>query len=298
MMKKNNNIKYSISELAMLSGIKPHTIRIWEQRYGLLKPSRTDTKIRYYTDEDLKQLMNVSLLNRNGVKISKIACLCKDGLKDKVNEIETTCCTNQIIVDQLTKCMIAFDEQAFEKLINSAILKHGFKIVMLEIIYPFLEKIGLLWVTGNINPAQEHFISNLIRQKIIVAIDGHVCHFTSKSKKVMMFLPQHELHELSLLFFAYHLKTQNHHLIYLGSNIPNADVQPVIDVYEPDYVFTVLTSALHLKTTSELFVNLAKKNTTIKFEIAGVQAFHLSKSNAKNIHCFKSLNEVMNFKAE
>jgi DNA-binding transcriptional MerR regulator len=292
---KVNTIKYSISELSRLSGIKPHTIRVWEQRYGLLKPKRTDTKIRFYTDDDLKQLMNISLLNRNGVKISKIACLCKNGLKDKVNEIETTCCTHQIIVDQLAKSMVSFDEQGFEKIINSAILKHGFKEVMLEIIYPFLEKIGLLWMTGNINPAQEHFISNLIRQKIIVAIDGQVCEYTAKSKKILMYLPQHELHELSLLFFAYHLKIHHHRIIYLGANVPHVDIQPVIDVYEPDYILTVLTSSLHIKNSCQHISTIAKNNLGIKIKVAGVQSFHLAKSPLKNIQCFKSLKEVMCF---
>jgi DNA-binding transcriptional MerR regulator len=294
-MKKSSNIKYSISELSRLSGIKSHTIRVWEQRYGLLNPNRTDTKIRYYTDEDLKQLMNVSLLNRSGIKISKIACLCKDGLKNKVTEIETNSCTHQITVDQLAKCMVSYDEVGFEKIINSAILKHGFKTVMLEILYPFLEKIGLLWMTGNINPAQERFVSNIIRQKIIVAIDGQTITHSSSSKKILLFLPQHEWHELSLLFFCYNLKLHNQHIIYLGANIPNADLQPILDVYEPDFVFTVLTSSLYIKNSIQLINSLAKNNATIKFKVAGFQAFHLAKSNLKNLYCFKSLIDVLAF---
>ena len=184
-----SQIKYSISDIAKLSGVKAHTIRIWEQRYGIVKPKRSNTKIRYYTDEDVKHLMNVSVLNRNGIKISKIAELCATEIQNKVCNLENVCCTHQMTMDQLIKCMVAFDEMLFEKILNAAIIQHGFKTVMLDIVYPFLEKIGILWMTGSVTPAQEHFIANLIRQKIIVAIDGQVVTQNSSTKKMVMLLP-------------------------------------------------------------------------------------------------------------
>ena len=295
-MKPETSIQYSISELATLSGIKPHTIRIWEQRYGLLQPKRTETGIRYYCDEDLKQLMNISLLNRKGIKISKIATMCSNDMCAQVNTIETQECSHEIIIDQLVKSMVSFDEGAFEKTINTAILKFGFKDVMVGIIYPFLEKVGLFWLTGNINPAQEHFISNLIRQKIIVAIDGLVTNYDQNTKRVILFLPQHELHELSLLFYCYHLKSLSHHIIYLGANLPNADLQKVIDVYHPDYVMTILTSSLYIKNSVKLLEQTAKDNPYLLVKVAGTQAFHLNKSTLKNLQCFTSLNETLRFK--
>ena len=113
------NIKYSITDLSRLSGIKQHTIRIWEQRYGILKPERTDTKIRFYSDKELKQIINISLLNKNGLKISKIALLSDAELLEKVNELENTHYNHEIVVDQLTKSMIEFDEIGFEKIVNT-----------------------------------------------------------------------------------------------------------------------------------------------------------------------------------
>ncbi|MCX8478907.1 MAG: MerR family transcriptional regulator [Chitinophagales bacterium] len=288
-------VNYAISELSQLSGIKPHTIRMWEQRYGILKPKRTETKIRTYSDHDLRFLMNIALLNRQGYKISKIAELGNEEINKIVNQIEQADPSFEILVDQLTKSMISFDEIAFEKTINTSILRNGFKDTMLQVIYPFLEKIGLLWVTGHINPAQEHFVANLVRQKIIVAIDGQNLQWGPGSKKILLFLPAHELHELSLLFFTYNLKTQNHHTIYLGANLPNADLQPVIDVYQPDYVFTVLTSTLYIKNSVNLLQTTAKNNPKINFKIAGMQAHHAAKGAPKNLTTFQSLPDVLKF---
>ena len=262
----SSQIKYSISDIAKLSGVKAHTIRIWEQRYGIVKPKRSETKIRYYTDEDVKHLMNVSVLNRNGIKISKIAELCTTEIQNKVCNLENVCCTHQMTMDQLIKCMVSFDEMLFEKILNAAIIQHGFKTVMLEIIYPFLERIGILWLTGSITPAQEHFITNLVRQKIIVAIDGQVVAQNSSTKRIVMLLPQKEMHE------------------------------PVIDVYQPDYIFSVLTSSMNMKQTIQAFTITAKNNKDLKLMFAGSQAFQLSKTKLSNVYCFSSLNEVIKFR--
>ena len=290
-----SSIKYSISDLSKLSGIKQHTIRIWEQRYDILKPERTDTKIRFYSDKELKQIMNIALLNKKGLKISKIAELSDKELLSKVNEVEKSEYNQDIVIDQLTKSMISFDELSFEKIINKAILNFGFKSVMLEVIYPFLEKIGLLWQTGHINPAQEHFISNLIRQKIIVAIDGQVIKHKPESKKVMMFLPQNELHEIAILFYSYVLKLNHHHVIYLGANLPNIHVQEVIKVYEPDFVFTVLTSSLNFKNTNHLFWHSAVNNPSIQFMIGGSQACNIDVDGLTNVKKLLSLQEELDF---
>ena len=192
--------------------------------------------------------------------------------------------------------MVSFDEMLFEKILNAAIIQHGFKTVMLEIIYPFLERIGILWLTGSITPAQEHFITNLVRQKIIVAIDGQVVAQNSSTKRIVMLLPQKEMHELSLLFFAYLFKSLNNQIIYLGVNVPFADIQPVIDVYQPDYIFSVLTSSMNMKQTIQAFTITAKNNKDLKLMFAGSQAFQLSKTKLSNVYCFSSLNEVIKFR--
>ena len=163
---------YSIKDLEKLCGIKAHTIRIWEQRYGLIKPKRTKTNIRYYMDADLKLLLNIALLNRNGTKISKIASMSEMEIAEKVATISEIDFEGGAQLDALTLSMIEMDEVKFDRILTTNIRQLGFEKTMLEVIYPFLDKLSLLWLTGSINPAQENFISNLIRQKIIVAIDN------------------------------------------------------------------------------------------------------------------------------
>lgn len=155
---------YSIKDLEQLSGIKAHTLRIWEQRYNLLSPKRTETNIRYYDDEDLKLILNVALLNDNGFKISKIVSMDRPEMRDEVMHLTERSLTHDDQIHALTISMIEMDEERFDKILSINILKLGFEQTMMNIIYPFMSKIGVLWQTGAINPAQEHFISNLVRQ--------------------------------------------------------------------------------------------------------------------------------------
>jgi DNA-binding transcriptional MerR regulator len=152
---------YSIKDLEQLSGIKAHTLRIWEQRYNLLCPKRTDTNIRYYDDQDLKLILNVALLNDNGFKISKIASMEPSEMREEVMKLTERTLTHDDQIHALTISMIEMDEDRFDKILSTNILKLGFEQTMMNIIYPFMSKIGVLWQTGAINPAQEHFISNL-----------------------------------------------------------------------------------------------------------------------------------------
>ena len=163
---------YSIKDLEKLSGIKAHTLRIWEKRYNLVEPKRTETNIRYYDDEDLKKVLNVALLNRNGLKISHIAGLKTEEINSKISDLSKGNQDSESVIDNLVISMIELDEKKFEKILSRTIMQAGFEETILYTIYPFFQKIGLLWQTGAINPAQEHFISNLVRQKLIVAIDG------------------------------------------------------------------------------------------------------------------------------
>ena len=191
---------YSIRDLEQLSGIKAHTLRIWEQRYTILSPDRTDTNIRTYGDEDLKRVLNISLLKDHGYKISEIAKFSTDELNREIIKISDRQLSYPDQIQALTIAMLDLNEDRFEKIISTNILQSGFESTMINIIYPFLSRIGTLWVTGSIGPAQEHFITNLIRQKIIVAIDGQIGTSTSSGKKYVLFLPEGEFHEISLLF--------------------------------------------------------------------------------------------------
>ena len=160
--------QYSIKELEALTGIKAHTIRIWEKRHNLIQPERTDTNIRLYSDQDLKQILNVSILYSQGYKISKIAKLSTQEVSTLIDELASVDKPEtDVFVDQFTVSMVDMDEIKFNRLLSQCILKYGFSEAMQEVIYPFLRKIGILWLSNKINPAQEHFISNLIRQKIV-----------------------------------------------------------------------------------------------------------------------------------
>lgn len=225
---------YSIKEIERLTDIKAHTIRIWEQRYNLLEPLRTDTNIRYYTNEHLKKILNVNSLYKAGYKISKIAELSEEQLKDKIASLQSN--NNfETIIAEFVKVTIDFDEESFNKLFSDCINKYGIETSIIDILYPFLDKIGVLWQTDKIHPAQEHFISNLIRQKIIANTDSLKTK-VSKAETFLLFLPEGELHEISLLFYNYILKKNGYKVIYLGQSVPLKDLVKVIEYCQPDNI--------------------------------------------------------------
>jgi DNA-binding transcriptional MerR regulator len=233
---------YSIRDLEQLSGIKAHTLRIWEQRYNIIQPKRTDTNIRLYDDQDLKLVLNISLLKDHGHKISEISKLSLDEMGKVVMTISDQKLSYPDQIHALTIAMIDLEEERFEKIISTNFLQNGFENTMTHIIYPFLNRIGTLWVTGSIGPAQEHFISNLVRQKIIVAIDGQVIKYSSNSKKFILYLPEGELHEMGLLFASYIIRSRNHKVVYLGQTLPFSELIFACDVHKPDYIFSAITS--------------------------------------------------------
>jgi MerR family transcriptional regulator, light-induced transcriptional regulator len=234
--------KYSIKDLEQLSGIKAHTIRIWEKRHKLIDPSRTPTNIRYYSDEDLKKIINVSLLNNHGLKISRIADMTLEQINQKILELSQAKNDSTIHIDQLVIAMVDMEEESFEKILNNMILRFGFESTISNVIYPFLEKIGILWQTENITPAHEHFMSNLIRQKLIVAIDGLPMPLKT-AKKVLLFLPEGELHELPLLFYYYITRKNGLRTYYLGQNVPHDDLVSIFNVHKPDLIITSIITA-------------------------------------------------------
>lgn len=238
---------YSIKELEQLSGIKAHTIRIWEKRHRLIQPQRTSTNIRYYSDSDLKKIINVSLLNSNGLKISAIAKMSSEELTKRVVELSDSTGQAAVFIDRLVTSMLDLDEQMFEEELASIEDKYGFENAITDVVYPFLEKIGVLWQTGNITPAHEHFISNLIRQRMLVAISG-LPKNSRGTIRVVLFLPEHELHEIGLLFYHYITRKNGFKTFYLGQSVPHADLKTIGDIHKPHILITSLTGvpATHL----------------------------------------------------
>ncbi len=235
---------YSIRDLEQLSGIKAHTLRIWEQRYNIIEPRRTDTNIRYYNDQDLKLVLNIALLKDHGYKISEISKLGLDDMNKEVITISDRKLNYPDQIHALTVSMIDIDEERFEKIISTNFLQFGFENTMVHIIYPFLSRIGTLWITGSIGPAQEHFIINLIRQKIIVAIDGVVPKYRPETKKYLLILPEGEYHEIGLLFANYIIRSNNHRVIYLGQNLPFNELIFACESHKPDGIFISITSVM------------------------------------------------------
>jgi MerR family transcriptional regulator, light-induced transcriptional regulator len=279
--------KYSIKELEKLSGIKAHTIRIWEKRYKVIEPSRTQTNIRFYSDEDLKKIINVAVLNTNGVKISKIVKLNDAEINQQVEELSESKGDADIYIERLILIMIDMDEAGFENLLGSLSMKFDFERAMLEVVYPFLEKIGILWLTNKITPAQEHFISYLIRQKIIVAIDALPL-ITASEKKVVLFLPENELHEIGLIFYHYIVKKHGLRAYCLGQNVPYASLLSVCKVHKPDILITALYTGKPAELTK--FINqLSQDFPTTKVLISGYAVTKAGILAEKNIIPFTNI---------
>jgi DNA-binding transcriptional MerR regulator len=233
-------IQYSIKDLEKLTGIKAHTIRIWEKRYDIVMPHRTSTNIRFYTDMDLKKLMNVASLVKFGIKISSLSGLSYEELNEKIIEIYHRPDESDTQIDQLILAMTDLEDKKFNNILSNASLDKGFENTITEIIFPFLERLGLLWQTGNINTAHERFVMNILRQKLLVAIDGLYHQPDNNSKMFVMYLPNDEYHELELLFFRYLIRKKGHKVVYLGQSIPFLDLKEIVSLKSPDYVFTCI----------------------------------------------------------
>lgn len=286
---------YSIKDLEQLSGIKAHTLRIWEQRYDFIKPKRTETNIRFYDDHDLRLILNVSLLKENGHKISKISRMPYDRMQEEVIKLTEKRLSYPEQIHSLTLAMIDQDEERFEKIMSTIILQLGFEMTMMKVIYPFLIKVGVLWQTGSITPSQEHFISNLIRQKIIVAIDALYVPATEYNHSYLLYLPEGEMHELSLLFSSYIIKSRKNKVIYIGQNTPFNDIISIYNNLKPDFLLTVLTThpqpceiQPYLDKLSQTFHN----NTIL---ITGRQVIGQDLKTGKNIFMLSKLEDLMDF---
>lgn len=209
---------FSISDIESLSGIKAHTLRIWEQRYDLLNPKRKASKHRRYDNEDLKYILRIAYLYNKGMKISHIASLSQDEMQRRAIELNSSSAPNEIFLNQLIEATLDFDQQKFEKILNNLILHLGFERSILQVLFPLLNKIGLLWMINKMHPVQEHFASALIIKKMLVAIDG-LEKFPPSTKKVLLFTPENEFHEIPLLMAKYLMKKNYISTSYLGPNV-------------------------------------------------------------------------------
>ncbi len=284
---------YSIKDLESLSGIKAHTLRIWEQRYNIMNPKRSDSNIRLYDDSDLKLVLNISLLKEHGHKISEIAKFTLDELSNEVLKISDQQLSYPDQIHSLTIAMIDMDEERFEKVMSTNVLQFGFENTMINIIYPFLTRIGTLWLTGSIGPAHEHFIINLVRQKMLVAIDGQVLRADENSKKFILYTPEGEYHEIGLLFANYILRARNNKVVYLGQSLPFAELSHVVDYHKPDYIYTAITSTPGQDEVQNYLNKLADSFSEYTILVTGYQVIGQGLELRKNVQIVPSINYLM-----
>jgi DNA-binding transcriptional MerR regulator len=239
-----NNIKisFSIKDLENLSGIKAHTIRIWEKRYNLLQPNRTDTNIRLYSLRSLQKLLNIAYLSNNGVKISKIAKFTETEIQTKVKEMASISRAEDNAINTLKMAMINFDSREFESTYNTLKESRSFTDVFYSVFLPVLNDIGLLWQTNTITPAHEHFISTLIKQKILIQTESLPnTEQDSINHTFVLFLPEYEIHDIGLLFINYKLKSKGYHTIFLGESVPMENLKDLLAFFHTITFITYFT---------------------------------------------------------
>jgi DNA-binding transcriptional MerR regulator/methylmalonyl-CoA mutase cobalamin-binding subunit len=252
---------YSIQDLERLSGIKAHTIRIWEKRYSLLTPGRTDTNIRYYNDDQLRKLLNTCTLISNGGKISKVSKLSESEISEEVEALMMPKSKDEqldVFINKIIESGLTYNNQLFENSFASATLRLGLYKCYRHVILPALIKLGLMWGKKDLMPTQEHFITNLIKQKLFSAIDGLDAPETN-SKRYLLFLPEHEDHEIGLLFAHYIIRKSGKTVIYLGQNVPTKDLETTIKQTNPDVLILFVVRTWHKDELIPMMDSITKK---------------------------------------
>ncbi len=253
--------RYSIKDVENITGIKAHTLRIWEKRYKIPEPRRTPTNIRYYTEEDLRLVLNIGILRKHGHKISHIVKYPPEEITRLILELASSDEDEKTLIDRLILAMVEIDDMRFEHVLTDCIVRKGFENAVLEVIYPLLRSVGLLWQSKTVHPGHEHFITNLIRERFIAANAAQGLWRRQPHKTFLLFLPEGELHELGLLFHSFLIRKRGHRVIYLGQSVP---LDAAFDIHEHTPVDYVVTSALSLGSTGEL--NSLLRRILDKFE--------------------------------
>lgn len=297
-----NNIKteFTIKDLENFSGIKAHTIRIWEKRYNLFEPKRTDSNIRYYDIDSLKKLLNVSLLYNNGLKISKIANLPEAKIALSVRELVFNKGAGSQASVSFKLAMLNFDEDLFNQTYNGLISQTSFRNIFTEVFIPFLNEIGILWQVHSITPAHEHFISHLIKQKILINTEKlQFLQPNRTGKKFVLYLPMNEIHELGLLYMHFELLFHGYHSVYLGQSVPVENLNDLQKVFDEICFLTYLTVEPSKETVEEYLQQVYSeilKDTNDTLWVLGSKLAQFDSDSFKNdqIKIFKSPFDLLN----
>ncbi|MCO6174156.1 MerR family transcriptional regulator [Flavobacterium sp. NRK F10] len=286
-----------MKDLENLSGIKAHTIRIWEKRYEIFTPDRNENNVRSYTSEELQKLLNIAFLNRFGYKISKIAQLNESQLVQLVQQTYSQKTSATLALSEFKLAMFNFDTELFHKAYNQLKEVKTFDAIFFDVFIPLLDEIGLLWQTATLKPVHEHFISSLVKQKLFFEMENLYLKVkdVKEDRLFVLFLPLNEIHELGLLFLQYQLLKRDYRVVFLGESVPVEDLQFMVDIH-PNLVFvsyfTVQPSASEIDNYLSQFSDLVLKETSHELWVLGQQTQYISKLNA-GIQQFMSIQELL-----
>ena len=281
--KTMNNIKtsFSVKDLENLSGIKAHTIRIWEKRYAIFSPDRNENNIRSYDSEDLLKLLNITFLNNFGYKISKISSLSDEDMNSLVQQIYSSKNSSSLAISSFKYAMFNFDTKLFHETYAKLTETKSFEEIFYEVFIPLLDEIGMLWQTSTLKPIHEHFISSLIRQKLYTVIEQAHQKVTYNRKKVfVLYLPMHEIHELGLVFVNYLLLNKGYSTLYLGESVPMKDLEDMKLYFDEVHFisyFTVQPQQEEVEQYLDEFQQSIFNDSTNKFYVLGKQIAHVTK---------------------
>jgi DNA-binding transcriptional MerR regulator len=276
--------RYTLNDLERLTGIKADTIRIWEQRYRLTTAHRTTTNRRWYSDDDLRKLINISTLKRSGVKISEIAAIPPEVLELRTADVIKNDTGSDTLTDSLVVAMTRLDEAAVNEILLRSVISRGFNETFTSIVFPFLHKVGVMWHTGFINVGDEHFISNIFRRKLIAAFDNLSPAIKPGSKRILLFLPENEYHEIGLLYYAYIVRNLGHQVLYLGQSTPLNVALDVSEIWNPDIIITGALSGISVEDPDDFILKVSTLFSGKKLLLAGSLAEAASKRKIRGVY--------------
>jgi MerR family transcriptional regulator, light-induced transcriptional regulator len=286
---------FSISQLQQYSGIKAHTIRIWEQRYNALRPNRSEGNTRYYDHNQLRRLLNIVSLMESGHKVSELCHMPDNELFEMVDEkLQSSTqdkSESEYFVSQLIASAVQYDEAHFEKVFASCMQEMNLKQVYVNVIYPLLSRIGMMWVSDTMPPAQEHFMSNLLRKKLFSAIDTLPTP-TSKAESWLLFLPENEFHEIGLLFAYFLLKQSGKHVIYLGSNVGFDTLLDTKKDIQPTHLLLFMVHHDDLDSSQVYLESMARHFVHAQLHVSGNQRLLGELGLPKNMQWIQSVEEL------
>lgn len=284
--------RYTLADIEKLTGIMAGTIRIWERRYRIIKPHRTDTNRRWYDDDDLKRIINIAILNRSGLKISKIATLTDPEIAGKVAALAMESTDTEIQIDSMIVAMTGFNENAIKDILMRSVINTGFEVTFENIVFPFLRRVGIMWHTGSVDIGAEHFVSNIFRKRLIAAIDSLPPGDKPDRMKVILYLPENELHELGLLFYTFIVRKAGHETLYLGQSTPFDALEDVVERWQPDIIITGALTGLPFSGPEDYLGRMSSAFSDRKILVSGALAYAADKAALDNVFAVASVSDL------